>query len=504
MIERILIKDAPVFDTLELSPCAGLNIISGASGAGKSVLLECVLSLFGYAEAQAGLVEASIGGFESDSELVEDENILRCTKKEKLRYFLNDSQLSKRGLTEIFSKTVRYLHHKDKNDVTPAALLELLDLSLDARGQKVLQDFKAKFAEFSAQKDEFLELRSKQATLRDSADLIRERVQKINRIKPKSGEYERLLQLKKDLSKKEKLGEYLQEAYRVFDSERAVFACLEAADLDTNFISEAFGELRSKLDAINEKICDLGELDPGELLGRIEDLSSLVRTYGSEEAALDFAKENERDLQAGDELELELRQRKKKLDALEAALLKAAADLSALRKTALAKLEKRANEILQRLKIPLAKFLLRPKDLGTNGIDEFCLDLLGAGLSQMSSGEFNRFRLAVLVLRAQFEASSGGVLFFDEIDANVSGLEAEAIALLILELSRKYQIFAISHQPQLSSKALNHYLVEKRGQKSAVQLLSKDARVRELARMISGKEITKEALKHGEAMLKNQ
>ncbi|CAI8199632.1 MAG: DNA repair protein RecN [Arcobacter lacus] len=95
---------------------------------------------------------------------------------------------------------------------------------------------------------------------------------------------------------------------------------------------------------------------------------------------------------------------------------------------------------------------------------------------------------------SEYDIVENGVLFLDEIDANLSGKESESIAKLLDILSNNYQIFAISHQPQLTAIAHSHYLVEKNNNVSSIKLLPYNDRINEIARMISGKNITQDAI----------
>ncbi len=102
---------------------------------------------------------------------------------------------------------------------------------------------------------------------------------------------------------------------------------------------------------------------------------------------------------------------------------------------------------------------------------------------------------------SEFQIVKNGVLFLDEIDANLSGKESSAIATVLTQLAKSYQIFAISHQPQLTSSANQHFLVDKINQKSKVKVLNKEERINEISRMISGEDITKEALEFAKNLL---
>ena len=108
----------------------------------------------------------------------------------------------------------------------------------------------------------------------------------------------------------------------------------------------------------------------------------------------------------------------------------------------------------------------------------------------------------IAILATEFDIVDNGILFLDEIDANLSGKESEAISKVLKQLSQSYQIFAISHQPQLTSSANQHFLVDKNNKKSFVRLLNKEERIIEIARMISGEKVTLEALEFAKNLLK--
>ncbi|EOH9693308.1 hypothetical protein ACME3E_001218, partial [Campylobacter jejuni] len=124
-------------------------------------------------------------------------------------------------------------------------------------------------------------------------------------------------------------------------------------------------------------------------------------------------------------------------------------------------------------------------------------------LKNLSSGELNRLRLAFIATECNILNAGKGILFLDEIDANLSGKEAMSIAKVLEELSKFYQIFAISHLPQLSSKAHNHFLVEKNGEESKVKKLDQEERIKELARMVSGELVSDEAIEFAKTLFKN-
>ena len=133
---------------------------------------------------------------------------------------------------------------------------------------------------------------------------------------------------------------------------------------------------------------------------------------------------------------------------------------------------------------------METKNLDASGIDTIEFTLNNTKLDKISSGEFNRLRLALLTARSHYE-----------IDANLSGKESASIAQVLNKLSQNYQIFAISHQPQLSATAHQHFLVKKENNISCVKPLNKEERINEIARMISGENITTEALEFSKQLL---
>ena len=136
-------------------------------------------------------------------------------------------------------------------------------------------------------------------------------------------------------------------------------------------------------------------------------------------------------------------------------------------------------------------------------VDEAKIIVNGVNIDTISTGEFNRLRLAMLGAKLNY-IQDKKILFLDEIDANLSGEESMSVAEVLKLLSKKYQIFAISHQPQLASIANKHFFVSKKGNKSIIEELDLDKRVKEIARIIGGKEKSKKALEYAKELLKGE
>lgn len=494
MIERIFIKDSLVFDEVELYPNKGLNVFSGASGSGKSVLFSSILSIFSLKDAQASLAQASLT--QDDDDVL----VVSCVKKEKARYFIDDLQSSKKALQQKLGNFLRFLNHKDKSDTDPQALLELVDSQIKSKTFKAtLTDLQSSYAQMTQINQDLLDLKNKREHLQKTQQDLKMQIDTIERIKPKKGELDNLLDLKKDISKQEKLQDALNDAMRIFEHENSVFKLLSLIDEPSDTFEAQLEALKETFEKLEQRLQGLHELDPEKMLLRIEALSSLVRTHGSEEEAVIFAQKARTDLQNIENLDDEIIALEKKHLALTSKVNELARSVTKTRLKSLLDLQSKMNSLASQLRLPKFSLSLEQTQLSKNGNDLLVLNLEGANVQSMSSGEFNRLRLIVLALKSQNIAHQ--ILFFDEIDANVSGAEALAIGALMQDLSKKHQIFAISHQPQLSSRANNHYLIEKNGTKASVKLLDEEEKIAELARMMSGKIITKDALKQAQNLL---
>ncbi|MGE4295966.1 MAG: DNA recombination protein RecN [Campylobacterales bacterium] len=508
MIERITIKEAVTFKTAELRPEAGLNIFSGPSGAGKSVLMGTVLALFGLKESEAALAEAVLQGVKLPDDLPVEEGddvIVRQIKKEKVRFFINDSQISRPALKNAFEGRVRYLNHKETGDLSSQSLLDLLDLLASgnnaAYGDR-LAVYKTRFAAYETQKAELAELKAREAKAQELKEFARFEIEKIESVNPKPGEYEKLLELKKRLSKKEKIGQLMGEAAAFKEHESRVFELYELLGIDATAFTEAMNELSGVLENGASEMEEMEGTDPEVLLERIEKLSGLIRRFGGVEEAIEHAKTKKAELAGFESIEADIKRLEKAVGAEEAALTQEAEAIAAERKKAAKPLEEKVSAYLKQLYLPAARITLEQTALNLQAGQKAGLELSGVNLDKISAGEFNRLRLALLAARVELGgADERLVLFLDEIDANVSGEEAASIAKVLKLLAARYQIFAISHQSQLTSKADCHYLVTKQDGISEVRALERHERIREIARIISGEAITDAALEHAAKLL---
>lgn len=508
MISRIYLKDCLSFDEVNLEFNKGLNVFTGPSGAGKSILMQAILSLFSLSE-----VKASLGEVELINSLVKDEVydidkdddiVIKSIKKEKVRYFLNNQTISKKNLNEFSTNLIKHLNLKDTSDFESTKLLSFLDkltLKSESKYKKLKSEFDDSYKEYIDSKRELNKLIEDENKLEDLKEFAKFEIEKIESINPSVDEYDELSELKKRLSKKEKIEESIKKANPIFEYVQSVSNALEVLEEDTTFFDDAINELNNIFEKFNDSLYELEEIDIETVLDRIEKLSALQKRFGSISEALEYKEEKKKELDGYENISFEKSKLEKKVKELESILEPLAEKISKYRKNSASILETKINYYLKFLYLSNAKIIVKEKKLDASGIDEIEFELNGVNLDTISSGEFNRLRLSLLTSMSEYQIVDNGILFLDEIDANLSGKESEAIAKVLEQLSLSYQIFAISHQPQLTSTAHQHFLVDKNQGKSIVRQLSKDEKINEIARMISGEELTTQALEFAKQIL---
>ncbi len=499
MIERFYLKNCLSFKEIDLEFDKNLIIFSGASGAGKSILMDALLSLFGLKDSLAEVAEVTIGdklGLEEIGIEEDEPNIFRSKREKLVRYFINNQQISKKNLSSFSKRFINYLTLRDLSEFENTKMLNLLDqiwTKEDKNHKKLLEDFTKSFNQLQLKEKELEKLKSDESRLVELKEFAEFEINKIEQIDPKVGEYEELMEQKRELSKKEKIEELLSEAEAIFSFESKVIEALSIIEANSSLFDEAMNDLRVKFEDTKERLVNLQNLDIEEMLDRIEKLSDLKRKYGSIEESLEYLEKKREELKGYENISFELKEIEEEIAKLTKTIKNLSKDISKNRSFALKRVQEKTNGYLNLLHLDGLKFELKEIDLHLLGIDEVKISLKNTPITKVSSGELNRIRLALLATKSEFIQDGGGVLILDEIDANLSGKESMSVAKVLEVLSKSYQIFAISHQPQLSSKAQMHFLVYKDKDESKIKLLNKEERIEELSRMISGDKITKEA-----------
>ncbi len=507
MIERLYIKEHFSFDECELNFKNGLIAFTGPSGAGKSVLMQALLSLFGYGDVNASLVEVTVDknidmrdfGIEN-----EEINVFRLAKIKTARYFINSQNISRKNINKISKQFINYLSVKDNEEFENKKLIQLIDAIASQKEPlhvELLKEFKQKYIEYKELYEELNRIIEKEKKVEELKDFARFEISKIDEINPKIGEDEELQLQKKIISKKEKIETSLEEASHIFNLESSVVEVLNLMEEESLFFDECMNELRVRFETGQDRLNELEEADIESLLERIEKIAGLKKRYGNIEEILAYKEKKIKELKDYENISFSKRDIEKKYKLSKENINKLSIMISKARAESIFLMNEKIASYLKELYMPEVELSIKPKELDELGSDEIVVNLGNVELKKISSGEYNRLRLAFLATRQEYLQSDGGVLILDEIDSNLSGKESMSVANVLLKLSKKYQILAISHQPQLSSRANMHFLVEKDGDKSSVRLLSQKQRVEELARMVSGEEIHEKAIEFAKSLL---
>ncbi|WP_323596207.1 AAA family ATPase [Aliarcobacter butzleri] len=510
MITRVYLKNCLSFDEVDLEFKSGLNIFTGPSGAGKSILMQEILSLFALTEVKADIGEVNLNNSKICDEVYdisfEEDIVIKSIKKDKTRYFLNNQTISKKNLYDFSTKLIKHLNLRDTSEFDSVKLVGFLDRLCSEKNSNFIQiknSFDSLYKDFIQTKKELDKIIEDETKLEDLKEFVKFEIDKIEQINPKVDEYEELNEIKKRLAKKEKIEMAINKASAILEFNQSVNNVLELMEVDSSFFDETMNELNNIFEKFNDSLIELDDINIENVLDRIEKLSSLQKRFGSIKECLEYKEQKIKELESYENISFQKENLEKKYENLHKEIKELSQKISALRKENSKILEEKINQYLQFLYLSNAKIIFEEKSLDSTGIDEIKFQLNQVALETISSGEYNRLRLALLTSMSELDIGENGILFLDEIDANLSGKESEAIAKVLVKLSSSYQIFAISHQTQLTSSANQHFLVDKQNGKSTVKLLSKDEKINEVARMISGEKVTSEALEFAKNLLNN-
>ena len=553
MLVRLSIRDIVLIDRLDIDFASGLSVLTGETGAGKSILLDGFALALG-ARGDAALVRhgAEQGQVTAAFELpaghpvralmaandipAEDELILRRVQVAdgRTRAFVNDQPVSVQTMKLIGAALVEiHGQHDERALVDVATHRRLLDAfgALDGEAEEVAR----RWDERRAREAEVAAHRAEVERAQREADWLRHAVEELARLAPEPSEETALAERRAAMMAAEKVAGDLRDAHAAVAGAQSPAPALSAAlrrlerrsAQAPRLIEPAVKSLDAALAAIEDARAHLdaalraADHDPREL-EKIEErlfaLRAAARKYNVPVDELKaLAGRHAADLgliEAGAE----------RLAALEAsageareAYRAAAAALSAARGKAAERLDQAVNAELKPLRLERAKFsteiATEPEAAGPHGIDriEFWVRTNpgtrpGPLMKVASGGELARFLLALKVVLA--DRGSAPTLIFDEIDTGVGGAVADAIGLRLARLSRRAQVIAVTHAPQVAARADRHYLISKsaldRGKRVATRVaeVAAEKRREEIARMLAGAEITAEARAAAERLIK--
>ncbi|HAU22648.1 MAG TPA: DNA repair protein RecN [Erythrobacter sp.] len=551
MLSQLSIRNIVLIEALDLEFGGGLGVLTGETGAGKSILLDALGLILGdRAETslvRAGEEKASVtASFEfatlpdqiahafDDADIeIETGEALIIRRQVKAdggsKAHINDQPVSVGLLREIASSLVE-LHgqHDDRGLVNPKGHRSLLDRyagsDLDGLGRT--------WTQWRDAEEKLKNARDAVEQAKEEQDLLIAHSAELTSLEPQAGEEARLAEQRAAMQKGEKLSGDLEELRHVWDGSDSPLAALRIAARRLDRIASGHPLLAEALAALDRAVIEAGEAE--------EKLQAASEALVHDPAALDAAETRLFELRAiarkhrceVDELPHKMREMRRVLDAIEGGeaeldaleiaaqeagdrYQKKAEQVHKARLAAAKKLDKAVAAELAPLKLDDARFLtsigkLPDEKWSASGIDsiEFLIATNpGADFAPLnkiaSGGELSRFILALKVALA--EQGGAATVIFDEIDRGVGGAVASAIGERLARLADGGQLLAVTHSPQVAARGGTHYLIAKSSQgtvtRTSVSLLDEQGRQEEIARMLSGAEITTEARAQADRLL---
>lgn len=544
MLVQLAIRDIVLIDRLDLEFEPGLTVLTGETGAGKSILLDAfslslggrgdgslvrhgeeqgqVMAVFDLPIDHPAIVAARAQDIASDGELI----LRRIQMADgRTRAFVNDQPVSAQALRNIARGLVEIHGQHDDRALVDAGTHRQL---IDAFGGLLAEcaQVREAHAALHAARDAFAREEARLDAARSEGDYLRHAHAELTKLAPAPGEESALAERRTAMMQAEKVNGELRDAYQAIAGDGSMLSALlsvmrrlerrqvQAPELIAPpllALDAALNAFDSAGQALNEAL-RLANYDKGELESAEERLFALRaagRKYNvAVDALAELADKLEGDLAALDAGEVQLRQLEKAVVTAQKAYDSAARKLSDHRKTAARELEKAVNSELAPLKLEGASFLVhfRPEGAspGPSGIDqlEFWVKTNpgtkpGPLMKVASGGELARFMLALKVVLA--DRGSAPTLVFDEIDTGAGGAVAEAIGQRLARLASGVQVLAVTHAPQVAAQARKHLRIAKGplddGARVATRVthLGQKARREEIARMLAGATITEEA-----------
>ena len=540
MLDLLHIENIAVIEQADVEFGKGLNVLTGETGAGKSIIIDAIGAILGgrtsrelvRTGAQYALISAEMGV---------SPNAARWLKEAGVPYEADENIVITRRITAEGKNTCRI----NGVPISAAQLRELGDLLFDVHGQndgrRLLSEashrryldvfggiegdsaaFRQQYSHYSALLQELEEVKKAEADREYRTDKLRREIRELEEAAPKEGEEEALYARAGILQNLEKLQDKLRRAYECFhgnDDEEGIVSltltaetAAESAARYSDSLSELaknIGDLRYRAEDLSDQLDDtLRELEfsPGEL-DRIEErlnlLRRLTRRYGSLEAAGERLEKARNELEDVEYLSERMEKLEKESSRCRQELIKLGAKLSSGRQKAGTQLSRAVEMELQDLSMPGAKFRVEFIPKGEENFDSGGMEdvrfLLSANAGEepgrlshiASGGELSRIMLALKnVLRGGDEE----VLVFDEIDTGVSGIAAQRVGEKLAELAEGRQVLCVTHLPQLAAMADTQFSIVKLQREgrtfTQVTKLDEPGRQRELARLIGGETVT--------------
>lgn len=553
MLKKLDIRNFTLIDHLEMALYPGFSVITGETGAGKSIVIGAIGLLLGNRadakQVKRGcdkcIIEATfdlsiyhsdvLKDFFEDNDLdyEPEECLLRreVNANGKSRAFINDTPVTLALMRELGEQLID-VHSQHQNLLLSKEDFQLNVVDIIARDRQQLADYRAAFAEYRSAQRRLEELREQIATSRDNEDFLRFQQKELSEANLASGEQEQLEQEAELMSHAEDIKRALHEAdyglsgddTGIVNLTRSIAAQLrsvadvypEAQELAER-LESCFVELKDISQEIASKVDDV-EYDPQRfnlITQRLDTIYTLQQKFHVQtvDELLDRLNGINAQLDNIDNSDEELQELERSVEKLHAVCVEKAVVLTDMRRKSAMVVEQELSKLLVPLGIPKVRFKVEVSsaDLSTNGADKVMF-LFSANsstdmqpVSQVASG--GEIARVMLSLKAMISKTIGlPTIIFDEIDTGVSGRVAEQMAHIMRDMGKaNRQVLCITHLPQIAAAGSTHYKVAKQeteyGTVSTMTQLSDEQRITEIAQMLSGSDVSQAAVDNAKSLL---
>lgn len=556
MLQELSIRNFAIIEKLNIEFNSGMTVLTGETGAGKSIIIDAVGLLAGGRGSvdfiRKGTKKAVLQGmFSMDKNpdtlaLLDQYGIEHADPTLILQ---REIQVSGRNVCRIngslvnttilkkIGETLIDIHGQNEHQelMQPEKHLGMLDESARNGIQPLLKQYQQKYEHFQNLKQKFNRKKANEKEWAQRVDMLRFQVKEIEDANLQVGEEEQLNSQKELLENFQKISTALQTAQLALENEEsagaidstgeAMNALRDIENIDdkykniSNIISSAYYQLQDATSDISGELenmeWDEGKLDQVEK--RLEEIYQLKKKYGDNiQQILAYDQKASEELHSMVDSESDEDQMESQLETIQEQLKKIALQLSTTRKQAASKLQVAVHDQLKQLYMDKAEFEvhfdesagLKFKSTGIDNVEFYLRTNPGESMGPLSriasGGELSRIMLALKTIFAKSQGVTS--IIFDEVDTGVSGRVAQAIAEKIKLIASYSQVLCITHLPQVAAEADHQFFVSKavKGGRTETKLsdLNENGRVQELARMLAGSTVTKLSIQHAKELLK--
>ena len=543
MIESLYIENFAIIDQVQIDFQSGMTVLTGETGAGKSIIIDAIGQLIGQRsqpsfvknEADYAFIEGVFSSnkeidkilldnnFPIDEHLVISKKINRDGKSAiKINYRNSSQLLLKKIMSQIVDIHSQFETHQLFNE---SYHLKLLDNFIGNELTDLKKEYLTLYQTYKNLNQKYLSLTKEELT-DEQLDFYLAQLEEIEELDLENFDEEEFLKERNNLLNYEKNSQHIKNYKALMDSSKGIMdlfkqslnelSYLEIDDIKHNY--DQLYDLYYTVDGINQDIYDqfsqsyFSEEHYNEVQETFFKLNKLKRKYGQTiDAIIDFKNSLIEKIELFKNRDQMIENINLKLKETENQLIYYAKKISILRKNKALELEKEVKYILNQMYLQQVqfKFDFQINDFNDNGIDNVKIIVStnsGQPLQPLqkiaSGGELSRIMLAIKAVSQN--SKDGGTIIFDEADTGVSGKVAESIGHVIKKISKKQQVICITHLAQVACFANNHLFIEKEQMdntsKVHVRLLNEKESVYELAKMISGKEITQQSIDHAKKL----